>query len=384
MAMVEDTYGGFDAPERRLGPANPNGYVEKLRYTDPITLQGKEIPTRDWVVPGWVPWGQVTMLGGDGGVGKSLVAQQLMTSCAIGSKWLGLDVKPCKVFGLFCEDEEDEIHRRQNDINASLGCDFGDLENMAWISYTGGDASLADFRDWQPATRNHFFNQLTETVQKMGAQLVVVDSLHDVFSGNENDRVQARSFVRQLQALAQGIDGAVLLNAHPSLSGMASGTGSSGSTAWNNSVRSRLYMRYQDDEGGEDTRVLANKKANYARRGDEIILDWNDGVLSARESPTGIMASIQGGTCDNVFISLVEAMENEDRPVSENSRAGNYAPRMFGRRPGTDRQGFKQRDFVSAMERLFSSGRIAIKEYVDSTRKPHRKIIVIHQEEMPL
>ena len=382
--MADDDHGFRVADRPGLqGPANPDGHVEKLLSTDLITLAGKEVPPREWCVPNWIPWGQVTLFGGDGGVGKSLVAQQLMTACATGGKWLGLDVRPCKTFGLFCEDEEDELHRRQESINAHY-CSFGDLEHMRWLSYTGGDAALADFRPYEAAVESHFFHRLFETVIDMGAQFVVIDSLHDVFSGNENDRTHARSFIRQLQMLAQAIDGAVMLNHHPSLSGLSSGTGTSGVTAWNNAVRSRLYMRYQDDEDNTTVRVLSRKKANYARRGDEIILDWDNGVLSARESLTGIMAGIEGGTCDNVFISLVEAMENEDRPVSENSRAGNYAPRMFGRRPGTDRQGFKQRDFVSAMERLFSGGRIVLKEYLDTTRKAHRKIVVVHQEEMPL
>ncbi len=46
------------------------------------------------------------MLGGDGGIGKSLVAQQLLTAAAIGQRWLELPTRPCKGIGFFCEDDD--------------------------------------------------------------------------------------------------------------------------------------------------------------------------------------------------------------------------------------------------------------------------------------
>ena len=166
-----------------------------------------------------------------------------MTALALGRDWLGLPVKPRKVFGLFCEDDEDELHRRQALINSHYECAFADLEmNMAWISMVGVGAELADFSQYEGPQPSGAFHRLVATANTFGAGLVVVDSLHDVFTGNENIRYQARWFIRLLQDLAQGIDGAVVLTAHPSMSGLSSGSGSSGSTAWNNAVRSRLRL----------------------------------------------------------------------------------------------------------------------------------------------
>ena len=70
-----------------------------------------------------------------------------------------------------------------------------------------------------------------------------------MFAGDENSRPQAQEFIGLLKRLARKQNCALLLLAHPSLSGMATGTGMSGSTAWSNSVRSRLYL-----ERGEDKR----------------------------------------------------------------------------------------------------------------------------------
>jgi len=79
--------------------------------------------------------------------------------------------------------------------------------------------------------------------------------------------------------------GTVIITQHPSVSGMASGAGSSGSTGWNNSVRSRVYLtqpKRTDDEGDEiptDERFLKFMKSNYGPKGTKLRLVWRNGVF---------------------------------------------------------------------------------------------------------
>jgi RecA-family ATPase len=73
-------------------------------------------------------------------------------------------------------------------------------------------------------------------------ELAVVPA--DMFSGDENSRPQSRQFIGLLKRLARKHDCAFLLLAHPSLTGLNTGSGMSGSTGWNNAVRSRLYSDY--------------------------------------------------------------------------------------------------------------------------------------------
>jgi hypothetical protein len=47
--------------------------------------------------------------------------------------------------------------------------------------------------------------------------------------------------------------------------------------------------------------------------------------------------------------------------VSDSSRAPNYAPRLFSRRP--ERDGYTKTDFERAMERLFASRQITMLDY---------------------
>src|SRR5689334_16145172 len=143
-----------------------------------------------------------------------------------------MDVKPCKTFGFFCEDPNNELHWRQIAINRDLGVDMGDLGDMAHISRMGMDNILMDFdRRTDAGKPSAVYEQLRGFVRDHGAQLVVVDTAAQTFKGNEIIRGQVTSFVNALLKIALEIDGAVILTQHPSNEGLSSGRGTSGSTA---------------------------------------------------------------------------------------------------------------------------------------------------------
>ena len=62
-----------------------------------------------------------------------------------------------------------------------------------------------------------------------------------------------------------------------------------------------------------------------------------------------------GGRIDAkaVFLDLLREMNDQNRPVSSSSKAGNYAPRLFEGLPTEQRCGFRQGDFEKAMNALF-------------------------------
>ena len=53
-------------------------------------LDGAPPPDRKWVLPGFIPCGEITLFTGPGGAGKSLFAQQLATALAGGVPFLGI------------------------------------------------------------------------------------------------------------------------------------------------------------------------------------------------------------------------------------------------------------------------------------------------------
>jgi hypothetical protein len=136
----------YEQPTEQPPPADPGDYGEPPpphdgspppRVISPAIFFGLEPPKRRWVVPEWIPYGAVTGLYGEGGLGKSLLAQQLQTGTALGTTWLGLPVEQVVSLGVYCEDDEDELRRRQRDINADYRVDLDGLGKMYWMSRLG-------------------------------------------------------------------------------------------------------------------------------------------------------------------------------------------------------------------------------------------------------
>jgi RecA-family ATPase len=220
---------------------------------DPRGWQAKPILKREWLVEGLIPHRVVTLYSGDGGTGKTPTALQLIVAIAPRLQWFGKDVGagPCLLYT--AEDEADELHRRFAATVAKTGHELADLDGVRVIPMAGLDATLASSRQGQ-LNWTRQFHKLKAEIQQFKPRLVVIDPAADVFGGNEIDRAEVREFVQKLAGVALDHDCAVVLLSHPSLTGLNSGTGTSGSTAWSNSVRSRLYLQAAKDD--PDRRAL--------------------------------------------------------------------------------------------------------------------------------
>ena len=340
-----------------------------LTTVDPTSLWGVAVPPREWIVQDWLPVGYVTLLYADGGTGKTLLTQQLATSCATGTPWCGLAVEPCRAFCIFCEDDEGEMHRRQDDICRATGLHFGELGNMRWACPVGQDNALVRFESDNELVLTDRFLDLLAQVKAFGARLVIIDTAADTFPGNENDRGQVRQFIgHALTRIAQEIGGAVLVNAHPSRSGMsASGNLDGGSTGWSNSARSRWSLTRPDAEEGstveEDLRILTRRKSNHASIGDQIKLRWADGALMPEGRPVtnGNGAALRQAQVESVFLALLASCTASGINLSMSQNSTNFAPRVFAKRP--DRKGCTRREFDAVMPGLVAAGRIRMETY---------------------
>lgn len=363
------------------GSADPRRPIKQLpdylalQFVSPPMLQDQPVPERAWLVPGWIPMGVVTLFYAAGGEGKTLLSQQLLTSAAIGHRWIGLPVTPCSVMALFCEDDEDEIHRRQVAINQAYGIDFRDLSDMTWTCPVGDDNILVRFdRDGNGIASDRFEDLRTHALRSKPG-LIVIDVAADVFGGNENDRQQVTTFIKAfLGALARDTGAAVLLTAHPSRSGVASGAIDGGSTGWTNAARSRLAMISPKAADGDpadlNARIISKPKANYGERGMEIPLRWIDGVfIPDPKVMGGTVAGLERAKVDDIFLDLIAKFEIMKRPVSDSRNSSNFAPRVFELHP--DRHGYGKRAFEGAMHRLFASKQICKQHYGKPSDKTH-------------
>jgi KaiC/GvpD/RAD55 family RecA-like ATPase len=239
-----------------------------------------------------LPMRNVVLLSGDGGTGKSLLALQLALATATALPyWIGMTVANGPVIYVSAEDDRDEIHKRVEEIVAVEEC--ADLEASRGLLYflalAGQDATLAIEQRASCAIKpTDLMGHLDRMLADVSPVLLILDNLADIYAGNENNRSTVKHFVGLLRRLAIRHDCVVLLLAHPSLSGRSNGTGESGSTAWNNSVRSRMYLHRVFDgesrhEADEQARVLEMMKSNYGPVGREIELRWQDGRFIRRE-----------------------------------------------------------------------------------------------------
>jgi RecA-family ATPase len=355
------------AHDTEIATQSEVGIVPAWTFVNPTTLHHAAVPEREWIVDGWLAPGHVTIDYGDGGVGKTLLSQQLMTSGAARRPWLGLAVAPCRAIGLFCEDDAAELHRRQHLINTAYGITFNDLADMRWVSGVGEDNTLASLTATGNIIKTPAFDAFLNEAASFQARLIVIDTAADTYGGDENNRRQVRQYVGMiLGKLAKDLKSAVLLNAHPSRAGMGrDGDLDGGSTAWSNTARARWSLARAKGEGDDrpdaDERILTRRKANYASIGDTIRLRWSNGVLVPVERPSGLAALAQQTGADAAFMAMLAKATAEGRHLSDRRNAGNFAPREFGKRP--DRGGFTARDLEAAMERLFAADKIRMADY---------------------
>lgn len=353
-----------DYGQKRLGGlvASP----PKIEIVTASSLAQSSVPDRRWLVRDMIPDRTVTLITGDGGVGKSLLCLQLAVATAARTGWIGAMPDAGDVLYVSAEDDLDELHRRLAQICTTTGVPLDDLDGLHLWPLAGEDAVLA-----LPAPRTELviptslFSALEQKVTELGPRLLVIDNLADAFGGNENSRPQARQFVGLLRGIAIRHRLAVLLIGHPSISGMTSGTGTSGSTAWSNSVRSRLYLdRPKAEDGTEidpDLRVLRTMKANYSAAGVELTIRWQAGHFRVEGCGPSMFDRIAvENRAEEVFLRLLADFSLQGRDVSPNV-SNTYAPTVFAKQP--EAGGIAKRAFERAMNSLFQAGKIRVEKF---------------------
>jgi RecA-family ATPase len=339
-------------------------------------LAGRSIPPRIFHVPDLLPATTVTLLSGDGGTGKSFLALQLAAATVLGKRWLGRDPRQGGVLYLSSEDDANELHRRLHDTCLFYGAGLEDLSALVLWSLAEHDAALAlAMRGGGSIQTTPRWDELWALADQHRPALIVLDSLADVFGGDENVRTQARQFIGLLRALAIHTGAAVLVLAHPSLSGLTSGAGTSGSTAWSNSVRSRLYFSRPGDgiDSDPDVRVLSLKKANYSRAlADQRVRRRIGGFeCDDKSGATQMDVMAAQSRADQIFLDLLTAYEAQGRYVSD-KHSTSYAPAVFAK--DALAKGSTKAGLAAAMNRLFAANKIGVETYGPPS-KQHRKLV---------
>ena len=335
--------------------------IEPLAFFDAAAWHDQPVPERKWLVPGRIPDSKVTILSGDGAIGKTTIALQLCAAVVRGADWLNAVVDrkgPAMFFS--AEEDRDEVHRRVCAIARHFQIPLSDLAGLHVHCADGADTLLGAPEGRSSLIRpTRLFHRLKKAAVAVRPALIVIESAANVYGGNENDRSQVDQFCQLLRQLATESGAAVLLLQHPSLSGLASKTGTSGTTHWNNAVRSRLYFAKAKEGDGEETdaRELAVHKSNYGPSGECVRVRWHEGVfIPASSLPTDKAAS--DAEADAEFLRLLDACTKQGRFVTD-TNSSTYALAVFAAAPDCK---LTKSALKAAMERLFASGAIILQE----------------------
>ncbi len=367
-----------DCPDWPDAPYNLPDPKVMANIVDASQLAGIEPPEREWTVVDLVPRKQVTLLTGNGGVGKSLVALQLAVAVAAGQNWLDQMTARGNALFLTAEDELAEVHRRLVKIAEGYGVALEQLPNLRLWSLAGRDAVIATTGQNNVVATTPLFDQIRNQIAQVQPEVVVLDTLADLFAGDENNRSQGTQFVAMLIGLAIEYNCAVVLLAHPSKSGQATGDGTSGSTAWHNKVRSRLYLRKETAQNGIEPdprcRVIDHMKANYGPDDNTLRIRFDDGrfvPLGAPDLPENNQAMVEWKA---EFLRLLDMYKRQGRTVGESKHSENFAPKVFAEHPSNENS-ITKFQYKLAMEQLLADGIIEITD-TDGPPSKRKKIIV--------
>lgn len=297
---------------------------------------------------------------GSGGIGKTLIAQQIGSALALGKDFIEPITDKSKVLMWACEDDHDELWRRQVNIAHSLRAGIEDFkERFVLIPRHGHDNALC--------TNEYgrlMFSPLIETLRQQAndydADVVILDNVAQLYGAGENDRHAVTSFLNNLSG-ALGYR-AILLLAHPS---RAAGSEFSGSGAWENVARTRLYLGSSlpdqkpdpDQEVNLDERYLCRRKANYSHK-DWRRFTYNAGVLvpEAVEAPSGLIGRMREQHTEKVVLDAIQKLADMGIHAAEGQRSPQYLPKLILEYKLCNGQ--TKPELAGAMRKLLTDGKI--------------------------
>jgi hypothetical protein len=291
-------------------------------------------PPRIWIAESWIPAGRAcpTLFTGEGGTGKSTLALQLGISVAAGEPWLGCATVQMPVLMVTCEDDDEEIDRRAYAMRA-----YDNLPNDErpfFIMPRAGMNSVVCAGNQDGAVRKGpFWQPLSDSLAKLGSRpkLLIVDTVADVFAGDENNRSEVNLFVKVIMGeLAILHNATIVMLSHPPKGTAGKNPATySGSTAWNNSVRNRIFLRWQSDEKKNSYRVLGGAKGNYKAPGGETTIMWDRGVF----------ATVQSAELEDIYESAVLSVIATALDAGQALSASPQSPFYLGHIKITDPRG---------------------------------------------
>ena len=251
--------------------------AERLRQGQPIvSLEPVAAPTTRQLIERLLPLGETSVIFGDGGTGKSLLALSVTVAVSSGIPLPG-GLRPTQEAAPVLLLDWESCQEEQNERLAGLLSGFG-LSAAPGIYYRPMARGLADDAAY-----------LRAEISRLKIGLVIVDSLGPACGAEPES---ADSAIRVMNALRSFVPATRLVIAHVSKASADQRSGSArpfGSVYVQNLARSVWEMRRAQDDGGDDLAVgLFHRKVNRGRLHSPIGLRFEFGRGVIRVVPSDI------------------------------------------------------------------------------------------------
>ncbi len=308
---------------------------------------GKEPEPRKFLVDKLIPRGVLSLLVSAGGRGKTQLMLQTMICTVAGLPLCGYETAQGKAMGLFCEDDDNELHLRLKQVCEALDVDFKKIAGQIRpISCVDRNAVLWTARSGLMP----LFKKLDDRLKSSPVDLLVIDGSAYVYGDNENDRGAVTRFCAALNGLAARHNIAIVLITHESKSSADNDThAASGSTAWLNACRSVLKLEI--DRQDPMKRVIKHIKTNRGRTVQPIVCRAAGGVFTALSFDQKRKRECWSFVETELAVAIM-CGEN----LSLNPKSRNYAGRKLSeRQTAADDERFSSAEIAHAIEGMIGS-----------------------------
>ena len=324
-------------------------------------LAGKEPPARKWAINGWIGYGHTTLLVGSGGIGKTLLSQQIGSCLSLGRSFIDEITHPQKVLMWACEDDHDELWRRQVNIARSQKVGLEEFAGHFRLVPRHGYNNTMCFSNFGKLEFSPLITELAKEADEFEADVVILDNVAQLYGAGENDRHSVTAFLNYLSGQLK--HRALLLLAHPS---RAQGSEFSGSGAWENVARTRLYLGSKlpdaqpdpDVPDNPDERYLSRRKANYSSK-DWRRFQYDLGVLvpeAVESQGTGLIGHLREQAAERLVVEAIRKLESMGIHATEGQRSPQYLPRLIIEYKLGN--GHSKPELATAMRKLMTDGKL--------------------------
>lgn len=367
-------FGWSSAQTNSAGPVDLPEPVDlpPLPFINMSNWDNEPVPDQEWTVENWIPKYECCLTTGQGGAGKSMTALHLCSAHVLaGREWLKAQTEPGPAIFFDAEDDIGVMHRRLASICRHYNVRFEDLirGGLQLLSFAGKDAVLATPTRSGKIEPTPLYHQLMQACGDIKPRMLTIASTSNVFVGSELDRTQVQQFVSLMVRLGKLARGSVMLIAHPSLTGINSGSGLSGTTQWHNAVRARIYLKGVEGEPDDDLREITFQKNQYGKLGESIVLQYRDGMFLPLPTISTLDRVALEAKTDELFLTLLSRFDGRGMKISAKKMANNYAPKAFAETSEAKATKIKPDDFAKAMERLFDAKKIHVETYGPTSKE---------------